>query len=195
MTGSSLPTRIEHLDDMTCLGHVSAFTEGKTEWTELSIYYRDDDDRPFVSVVQLIGYDAAGNLSCESFKSYSGGTIDVAINAFDDSMLRQSLIRTLPKDMSPFPDGNTRRMAAAAERRGYKGPERLRDAMRWLYDDMPDEYLSKQLEADFGVPRLETIAALFADKAAGWSLAFIRALAYFDRGKWRSDKKRGKRNA
>lgn len=192
----TLPSRREHLDDMTCLAHASGFTDGKTHWTDLSIYYREDDNMPFVSVVELIVTDEDGNLSEERFKSYASGTVDGAVKKFDDTLLTQQLQSQLPEDMGPFPDGDTRRMLAAQARRGYQGPPDILEALGWLYEGQPfvgPTNLAKAVEADFDVPWRTVYNAMTGTPPTGWAKAFVRALAFFDRGKWRSDKVKEKR--
>ena len=188
-----VPSRREHLDEMTCLATVSGHTPEKTYWTDLSIYYREDDERPFIAVKERV--TVPGSALDERFNAWACGSVHVALNKFDETLLRERLEAALPEDLEEnYPDANTRRMAAAASRRGYSGAMEIKPALEWLYDDIADASpsgIAKAVERDFGVPWRTVYNALTDKPASGWASGFLRVLPYFDKARWRSQRKGG----
>lgn len=183
----SIPTRREHLDGMTCLGHVSGYADNKQYWTDLSVWYREDDRRPFISVVERV--TAPGVEMEDIFRCWACGSIDVALDKFDDTLLLRRLKESLPEDMDAFPDANTRMMLAAARKRGYRGNMDFLEAAIWLYPGILDvTTLAELLERDFTIPQNDSLFWMSGrSHPAGWSRAFITALRYFDRSSWRRE--------
>lgn len=196
MNKSGIPTSPDDLADMTCIVSVSSYKQGKRAWTDLSIWYRKDHSKPFVSVIEGKVFDGEVNNMNDRFRAVTCGTFDRALNVFEASDLQAQLLRSYPGDVvTRFPDGDTSRMIGADARRAqrfYCGPDNLSAALAWLYPDLAagsDNALATQFESDFGVGS-RTVRNLLTDERAGkapttWATAFIAALRFFDITAWR----------
>lgn len=174
------------------LAEVSSHEEGKRAWTVLSLWWRADEERPFLAVVE-------GRVDAESdmlnrFRVGSFGTLAAALESFDISQLRDELLTKIPHDVAEhYPDGNTIRMREAARRRqerGYQGPEELKAVLHWLFPDAVESTnnaLAQRVEAHFGVKARTVRAALDTNAPmSSWGIAFIKAMRHFDVRAWRN---------
>lgn len=160
-------------------------------WTELSLWWLDTLDKPFIAVVEgKVSEDAPGDM-VNRFRSVQAGTLDRAIGWFDPTDLRDDLVENIPADARDiFVDANTLRARKAQERRGYPGPDDFGQAIAWLYEgkDLSASAMAKAFERDFGVP-WRTVYNAMKGQGTGWMTGIVRALRYFDRGAWRAKHK------
>jgi hypothetical protein len=184
----------------TCIAHVSSREgHGITVWTELSLWWNDDDeDRPYLAVVE--GCAERADLE-QRFRACRYGSISRAMASFDPSNLRDRLSEALPPDLADvYPDANTlrsRRAAANAEGRGFRGPADMASAVGWLYagEDQPSvNAMARRVEADFGVPWRTVTNAINGGVLSGWAAGFLAALRFFDRKAWSRAKQPPGRN-
>ncbi|MET0374009.1 MAG: hypothetical protein ABW128_07095 [Rhizorhabdus sp.] len=174
------------------LAEVSSESEGKHAWTVLSLWWRADEQRPFVAVVEGRVSSSAAARMLNRFRAAAFGSLASALNSFDASDLRDELLAKIPVDVAEhYPDGDTIRMREAAKRRqarGYNGPAELLPMLRWLYEDaltLSDNAMANRVEADFGVKARTVRDALTTGKPlTGWGIAFLSAMRHFDRGAW-----------
>ncbi len=190
---SNIPINLaECAASATMIASVSSFERGGDAWTELSLWHRVDEERPFLAVVE--GKFSDGRMP--RFRCVATGTLDRALDWFDPTNLRTDLAAAIPHDAwSRFPDGNTIRMKAAAERRaarGYDGDIGLTPALAWLYPDLAggsDNALAAQFDRDFGMGA-RTVRNILAVERKGeggappWVAPFCAALRFFDRKAW-----------
>jgi hypothetical protein len=173
-----------------CIASVSSRPADPDEWdrtsayTQLSLWWEEDEARPFIAVVEgLLGPAAAPHM-VERFKAVTKGTLDAALNWFEPSNLRDELADAIPSYAEErFPDAMTIRAARAAEGRFYSGEPNMRDVVVWLYDDEDanTSSLANSLEQDFGVPMRTAFNALQGGNLSGWGKAFVAAMRFFDR--------------
>lgn len=174
-----------------CIASVSSRPDDPAAWddtrayTQLSVWWEEDEARPFIAVVEgLLGPAAAPHM-VERFKAVTKGTLDAALNWFEPSNLRDELAEAIPDYAEErFPDAMTIRAARAAEGRFYSGEPDMRSVALWLYDEEPDAQptaLARQIERDFGVPFRTAFNSLTGGNLSGWAAAFIRAMRFFDR--------------
>lgn len=153
-------------------------------YTRLSVWWIEDDARPFIAVVEgLLGPKAAPHM-VDRFRAVAKGTLDAALNWFDPSNLRDELADAIPSYAEErFPDAMAIRAARARERRFYDGPEAMRDIAVWLYedDDADNTTLARNVEKDFGVPFRTGYNAIKGENLSGWGKAFMKAMRFFDR--------------
>jgi hypothetical protein len=184
------------LEGMERLGLVSSFRGGKERYTRLSIYCRTGYNRPIVAVVEgmevMAGWDPSPiNSRRFAFKHVCVGTIDRALRWFDDSELTETLRAQVdgwqPKPLPPQAAPNLRLL-------GYTGPDRLTDAVAWLYrlTDESDAAIGKLLERDFGIGERTVRNTLKLERKGGaapsvWLAPFLAALRYFDRHAWSAE--------
>lgn len=163
-------------------------------YTRLSVWWIDDDQRPFLAIVEgLVGPAAPGRM-IDRFRSTAHGTLDKALASFDATNLRDDLADAIPADVeTAFPDVNVLRQRRAQEARGYRGPDAMLPAIQWLYGDTPEplSVLAKRLEADFGVPWRTAYNALNGGALTGWAMGFIGVLRHFNRTAWAIAKEKG----
>jgi len=185
----------------TCVAEVTSRPDDDDYWqataayTALSLWWIDDESRPWFAVVEgLIGPAATPDM-VDRFRAVAYGTMARALNSFDPSNLRDDLVDAIPGDAADvYPDSNAIRAQRARGRRGYQGAdENMEQAVGWLYDeggeDMLPTHLARSLEADFGVPFRTGYNAVAGGALTGWPKAFIGALRYFDRGAWRQSRR------
>lgn len=189
----SLPTSKAALLETgaACIASVSSRPTDPDEWdqtrayTQLSLWWIEDENRPFIAVVEGLTGPAAGEHMVDRFRAVAKGTLDAALGWFDPSNLRDELADAIPDYAEErFPDANVIRVARAREaRRFYEGPDNMRDVAIWLYGDEEGNTsaLASGLERDFGVPFRTGFNALQGGNLPGWGKAFIRAMRFFDR--------------
>lgn len=181
-----------------CIAEVSSQPDDPRErattvaYTKLSIWWIDDEQRPFIAVVEGKIGQAATHEMVDRFRAAATGTIERAIGWFDPSNLRDDLADAIPADAAEtYPDANTLRTRNAQARRGYQGAADMREAAIWLFDgaEADTTTLARGLVEDFGIPFRTAFNALQGGALTGWAKAFIVALRYFDRGAWRAAKR------
>lgn len=163
-------------------------------YTRLSVWWLDDDQRPFIAVVEGLLGPAAPPHMVKRFRSSAHGTLDKALASFDPSNLRDDLIETLPVDVAEtYPDANALRQRRAQDGKGYKGDADMLKAVQWLYaaEDEPPTVIAKRLEADFGVPWRTAYNALNGGTMTGWAMGFIGVLRHFNRTAWAIAREKG----
>jgi hypothetical protein len=179
----------------TVVAQVSSLVRDVDRWTELSIWWRDDTERPFVGVVEGRVCDRIRDSAGEQdrFRAIAYGTAQKALDAFEPSRLRDELASRIPADLDDvFPDANTLRQRAADTRRatrGYQGQPNIEGIMCWLYPDcdgVSTSALSKRFQQDFGVEERTVRNALAGKPTNGWAKAFVAAMRYFDVKAWRA---------
>lgn len=184
------PADLAHMEE---LGRVSSYGEGKERYTQLSLYHRVGYNRPFVAVVEgfeKIRRSVSAPVTASrrfAFKFACVGTLERALKWFDDSELTETLRAQVegyePKPLGPQVTPNLRLL-------GYTGPDRLSDALAWLYRDQEasDNAMSVRLERDFAVKQRSGRNALIAEREDAppppWVPPFLAALRYFDRQAW-----------
>jgi len=188
-----IPTNRADMASHVLLAEVSSDDGDKQAWTVLSLWWRADEERPFVAVVEG-RVSAAETDMLNRFRASSFGTLAAALESFDVSQLRDELLAKIPTDVAEhYPDGNTIRMREAAKRRlerGYQGPEELKPVLHWLFPDAVDSTnnaLAQRVEAHFGVKARTVRAALDTNAPmSSWGIAFIKAMRHFDVRAWRN---------
>lgn len=173
-----------------CVASVSSRPDSEHEWanttayTELSIWWIEDEARPFIAVVEGLTGPAAAPHMVDRFRAVAKGTLDAALSWFDPSNLRDDLADAIPSYAAErFPDGMAIRASRAREGRFYEGKPVMSDIAAWLYEGEEENptALANALERDFGVPMRTAFNALQGDNLSGWGKAFIRAMRFFDR--------------
>ena len=178
----------------TCVAEVSSQhdTEDAMAWTELSIWWIDTLERPFIGVVEGRVADHAPEDMVDRWRATSAGTLSAILKWFDPSNLRDDLAEAVPADAETiYPDANAQSMRRAQAARGYRGDDVLGDAVAWLYDGegLAATQLAKAVERDFSIPWRTVYNGMQANGATGWGKGFIKVLRFFDRGAWRARKK------
>lgn len=168
----------DDFDLMKEVARVSSYRDGALRWTELAVYYRPGQNRPFVVVSEGHSRVAGEKLR----RQYAAmGTLDRAMNWFEGSELRDELaaavdrwtdgatewqekidamVSSSPTEIHPRPDsilgGNAK---AARARRGWSAlpsPDlpSFTAALAWLYpgDDLSERARALAFERDFGMP-------------------------------------------
>ena len=77
------------LAGMAEVARVSSYVEGVEVWTELAVYWREHETRPWVGVVE--GRTNAADRT-DRFKAMAAGTMDRVANWFEGSRLRDQLL-------------------------------------------------------------------------------------------------------
>lgn len=165
------------------------FTDTPIAWTELSLWWTEDEQRPFTAVVEGRVGPHAPQHYVDRFRSTLHGTLNRALGSFETSNLLYDLVEAIPADAdSVFPDANALRQRSARRKRGYQGEETVIGVVRWLYGDGPSSTeLARMVAADFGVPfRTAFNGITAATGSSGWAKAFVAAMRYFDRGAWKA---------
>lgn len=187
-----IPTSHQDLVAHVKIAEVSSEEPGKDVWTVLSLWWRADDDRPFVSVIEGRVRDPKPQGMVPRFRACAYGSLSKAMDFFDVSTLRDELLDKIPLDVAEhYPDGNTLRQRAAARRRldrGYTGPNHLSTVLAWLYDDVPNRTTTgyaELLARDFRVPS-STVTHAITRGSSGWAIGFISAMRFFDKRAWRA---------
>jgi len=183
-----IPTCKADMASHVKLAEVSSEEHGKRAWTVLGLWWRADEQRPFVAVVE--GRVAGDTDMLNRFRATAHGTLLAALESFDHSVLRDELVAKIPTDVAEhYPEADVIRQRAAAKRRAersYKGDETLKSALNWLYGGgFTNNALGAMVEEDFGVKARTVRHALDTDATpGGWAAAFVRALRHFDRQAW-----------
>lgn len=185
-------TRSELMASGACkIAEASSEAPGKSVWTRLSLWWLEDEDRPYIAVVE--GLASRADLE-DRFRAHNFGSISRALAWFEASDLRDKLVAELPADLAKiFPDANdlrSQRAAKNAESRGYRGPVDMRQAVDWLYEnsDASVSSLAKKLESDFGVPWRTALNSIQGGTLSGWATGFLASLRFFDRKAWARSK-------
>lgn len=184
----------------TLIAEVSSFPDAPHDrevcatYTNLSLWWIDDEQRPFIAVVEgKLGPAAPGHM-VERYRASTHGTLDKALAGFDPTNLRDDLVDAIPGDAADvFPDANSLRQKRAQEARGYRGPDDMLKAVEWLYDTVgePLTVTAKRLEADFSVPWRTAYNALNGGNLTGWAVGFIGVLRHFNRTAWAIAQEKG----
>lgn len=109
-------------DDLRVLpviAHVTGRTPEKKVWTELAVHYRAGHVRPFVAAVIGGVSDEARRVENKvpRLRTMAAGTLDRALNWFEESNLRDALLDSVPADAAVrFPDREQQRESAAVEK-------------------------------------------------------------------------------
>lgn len=151
-------------------------------WTELGLYHRPRERRPFVA--ESIGRTKVRG-EVEFRRQRVGKSIEEVCRVFDNSRLHDQIIEQAQAWLDTQPT------LAATEPPSiqFDGAGGLRGALLWLYPaatvDTSDLHLAKLFEKDWGVPE-RTIRHTLAQQRdkkelPSWCLAFIGALQHFDR--------------
>ena len=178
----------------TCVAEASSQhdTHDPIAWTELSIWWLDTQDRPFIGVVEGRVAAHAPEDMTDRWRATSAGTLDAIVNWFDASNLREDLVEAIPADARDiYLDSNALSLQRTRAKRGYRGPDTLNDAVAWLYDndELTPTQMAKAVERDFSIPWRTVYNGMQANGATGWGKGFIKALRFFDRGAWRQKKR------
>lgn len=202
----------DDFDFMEEIARVSSHRAGATRWTELAVYHRPGENRPFVAVSEGVSIVPGEKLRRQHAAM---GTLDRAMNWFEGSELRDQLAdavdrwveqhkarqdRTLDrlqlglakikaardKDVLPMlPPGHTLRIDRS-ELPSFTA------ALAWLYpgDDLSERARALAFERDFGMPErtVRNTLAIEAGRVEGkvgpWVQPMLAALRWFDRAAW-----------
>jgi hypothetical protein len=150
-------------------------------WTELAVYYRPGERRPFLT--ESFGKTRVPG-EVEFRRQRVGKTWDEVSRLFDNSRLADEVTRQVQDWLDKLP----RKAATAMDppRIQFDGAGGLRGALSWLYPDIKTETaLAAAYEVDWGVPMRTVRNALREERETGkltpWVKAFIGALMHFDR--------------
>lgn len=157
-------------------------------WTELAIYFRPDERRPFFATA--IGKTKMPGEK-EFYRQRHGKTIEDVCAIFDNSRLADQII----EQAQAWTDRQERALKAAQPLTvvqpaiRFDGAGGLRGALLWLYPAAPgdssDSALASGFAQDFGVPDRTVRHALKQERDGAdltpWVKAFIGALMHFDR--------------
>jgi len=183
-------TMIAEVDSLPLEAEARAET---VTYTRLGLWWIEDEHRPFYAVVEGLCGPAADEWMENRFRAVPYGTMDRALNSFDPTNLHAELLEAIESQgylSGCFPDANELRRKRAQARRGYQGPDDMRKAIEWLYDNVgaPLTVTAKRVEADFGVPWRTVYNALQGKPTTGWAPGFIAAMRHFDRGAWNASR-------
>ena len=151
-------------------------------WTELGIYYRPGERRPFVA--QSIGRSKVLG-ETDFVRQRVGKSIDEVSRLFDNSRLADDVAAQAQAWLDRHPEA----VGTPPPRIQFNGAGGLRGALLWLYPtsskDSSDNVLAKQFQNDWGVP-VRTVTHALAQERDGeglpsWCKAFMGALQHFDR--------------
>lgn len=180
----------------TCIAEVSSEFDipagAKDMWTVLSLWWIDDEDRPFIAVAEgKVGKNAPIGM-VNRFRSASFGTMNRAFGWFDETNLRDDLLDAIPADASTiYPNANvirSRRAAARREERGYEGEATIAGVALWLYGQgISSTAMARMLEEHFGIPFRTAFNGITGSPSTGWAKAFIASMRYFDRKRFHHD--------
>lgn len=188
MKNIPLPSCREDLASHVKLAEVTSEDNGKRAWTVLGLWWRSDEQRPFVAVVEGRVHGESEMLN--RFRATAHGTLLAALESFDQSQLRDELVAKIPTDVAEhYPEADVIRQREAAKRRAersYKGDDTLKGALNWLYGPgFTNNALGAMVEEDFGVKARTVRHALDNETTpGGWAAAFVRVLRHFDRQAW-----------
>lgn len=151
-------------------------------WTELAVYYRPGERRPFVA--ETLGETLVSGE--QTFRRQRvGKTWDEVARLFDNSRLTDEVTKQVQAWLDAHPAVET-----PAPRIQFDGNGGLIGGLRWLYEPVRAEVVSDnnlvdQFAEDWGVPSRTVRHQLKQEKdGAGltpWVKAFIGALMHFDR--------------
>jgi hypothetical protein len=178
---------------LECIAHASSWSrDNQIRWTELAIYYRPGERRPFVA--QSIGRTKVRG-EVDFTRQRVGKSIEEACRLFDNSRLHDEIVEQAQAWLDKHPETSGREPPCIQ----FDGAGGVRGALLWLYPaaavDVPDIHLAKLFEADWGVPA-RTVTHALAQQRAGlrlpsWCLAFIGALQHFDRDAFHAMRRAG----
>ncbi len=197
-------------DDLRVLpviAHVTGRTPEKKVWTELAVHYRAGHVRPFVAAVIGGVSDEARRVENKvpRLRTMTAGTLDRALNWFEESHLRDALLAQVPLDAAArFPDREQERADAARIPLMPPGAkikmrvvgittDSVREAVTWLYPepDLTDFALAKLMQRDFGIAERNVRNALSQERdgqpvTGVWVPPFLNAMKCFDRQLWQA---------
>jgi hypothetical protein len=159
--------------------------EAPLRWTELGLYYRHGERRPFLA--ESIGASAVEG-EAQFRRQRVGKSIDEVSRLFDNSRLADEIALQVDAWAMANP---SRAVPMAAPVIAWNGEGGLRGALDWLYPltvggHVPTEAgLAIMFEADWGVPT-RTVRHTLKQERDGvelpsWCKAFLGALQHFDR--------------
>lgn len=204
----------DDLADMEGIARVSSWTPESLRWTELAIYHRPGENRPFVAVTE--GHSRLPGEKLR-FQYAAMGTLDRAMNWFDGSALRDELADKadawqagIDQSVAAFRAG---KVSIADEQAVLSGQRSLveheqrdpapraaftsfTDALNWLYprDDLSERALALAFERDFGMPErtVRNTLAIEAGRVEGkvgpWVPPMLVALRFMDRKAWEASR-------
>jgi hypothetical protein len=150
-------------------------------WTELGLYYRHGERRPFVA--ESIGASAVEGE--EQFRRQRvGKSIEEVSRLFDNSRLADEIALQVDAWTMANP---SRAVPTAAPVIAWDGKGGLRGAIGWLYDNVgaTDAAMALWFEKDWGVPERSVRHTLKQERDGQdlppWCKAFLGALQHFDR--------------
>lgn len=200
----------DDLADMQQIARVTSYTTESLRWTELGVYHRPGENRPFVVVTE--GHSIVPGEKLR-FQFAAMGTLDRAMNWFEGSTLRDELAEKvdawqagIDQSVTAFRTG---KVSIADEQELLSGRRSLADheqrdqapratftsftaALTWLYprDDLSERALAIAFERDFGMPErtVRNTLAIEAGRVEGkvgpWVQPMLVALRFMDRKAW-----------
>ncbi len=194
----------DDFDFMEEIARVSSHRAGATRWTELAVYYRPGENRPFVAVSEGVSTVPGEKLRRQHAAM---GTLDRAMNWFEGSELRDQLAdavdrwvdahnasqdRVLDKLRVGLAKSNAQRDEVDALRIERPDLPSFTAALAWLYpgDDLSERARALAFERDFGMPErtVRNTLAIEAGRVEGkvgpWVQPMLAALRWFDRAAW-----------
>ena len=204
----------DDLADMEQIARVSSWTPESLRWTELGVYHRTGENRPFVVVSE--GHSIIPNEKLR-FQYAAMGTLDRAMSWFDGSTLREELADKvadwqvrMDRSVAAFRAGKVSiadQQAVLSGQRSLDEHEQrdptpraaftsFTDALTWLYprDDLSERALALAFERDFGMPErtVRNTLAIEAGRVVGkvgpWVQPMLVALRFMDRKAWEASR-------
>lgn len=165
------------------IAEASSFgVDNQIRWTQLGLYYRPGNRRPFVA--ESLGKTKVRG-ETEFRRQRAGKSIEEVCRLFDNSRLHDEIVEQAQAWVAAHPE-ITAKEAPSIQ---FDGAGGVRGALLWLYpaasQETSDIHLAKLFEADWGVPARTVTHTLQQEREGkdppSWCKAFLGLLQHFDR--------------